>query len=62
MVLSRCSYKLGSNCTGVYAVVRVHAHFLGILCAFACSFVCVNARFLSLARMGAEGDFQIKLN
>ena len=44
--LSHCSDKLGSNCIGVYAVVRVHAHLLGILCVCARSYVCMHARCL----------------
>ena len=61
-VLSRCSYKLGSKYTGVYAVVRMHAHFMGILCACAHSFLCAHALCIYQARMGAQGDLQIKLN
>ena len=45
-VLSRCSYKIGGNYTGVHAIVRVHANFLGILCACTRSFVCVHERRL----------------
>ena len=62
MVLSHCSDNLGSNCTGVYAVVRVHAHLLGIICVCARSSVCMHAQCLYQARMGAQGDLQIKLN
>ena len=60
--LSHCSDKLGSNCIGVYAVVRVHAHLLGILCVCTRSFVCMHARCLYQARMGAQGYLQTRLN
>ena len=39
--LSHSSNKLGSNSIGVYAVVRVYAHLLGILCV--CAQFCVYA-------------------
>ena len=42
-VLSRCSYKLGSNYKGVYDVVRLHAHFLGF-CVHARAVLCVCMR------------------
>ena len=60
--LSHYSDKLGSNCIGVYSVVRVHAHLLVILYVWARSFVCMHARCLYQALMGAQGDLQIKLN
>ena len=44
--LSHFSDKLGSNCIDVYAIVRVHAHLLGILCVCARIFVCMHARCL----------------
>ena len=48
--LSHCSDKLGSNCLGVYAVVRVHAHLLGIICVCARSLcVCMRAYFIRRA-------------
>ena len=56
------SDKLGSNCAGVYAVVRMHAHLLGIFCVCALSFVCIHALFIYQACMGAQGDLRIKLN
>ena len=62
VAMSNCLDKLGSNCTGVYDVVRVHTHLMGILCVCARSFVCMYVRFLYQARMGAQGDLQIKLN
>ena len=60
--LIHCSDKLVSNCRGVYALVRVHAHILEILCVCARSFVCMHARCLYQARMCAQGDLQIMLN
>ena len=60
--LSHCSDKLGSNCIGVYAVVCVYAHLLGILYVCVRSFVCMHVRCFYQACMGAQGDLQIRLN